>query len=242
MGPEEEKQAKLAALARKYGLAPEKEPVDVIRNRGDVILSEGAHLEQRRREAAKMQQTAPEAAEGAAGRGEGCRPKVTKVTRGENELLLALLVLRNQLMRYSPDIRQRCRDAGRWTWRDLRLMLAMIDRVQAAVRPTLPERRKEYYDAYIRNGRYEMHIERPVRVAHHVLIRDTLLAALCEGVMETECLLCTREGADVERCLIREALMEAAPPSGYRGESSRWDACEYMEPARQLTRGEDVRV
>ena len=38
------------------------------------------------------------------------------------------------------------------------------------------------------------------------------------------------------------ALMEAAPPSGYRGESSRWDACEYMEPARQLTRGEDVRV
>lgn len=233
-GPEEEKQARLAELARKYGLAPEKEPVDVIRNRGDVILSEGAHLERKREEQrAREAVTAAEAAPG---------PKVTKVTRGENELLLALMVLRNQLVKYSPDIRQRCRDAGRWTWRDLRLMLAMIDRVQAALWPTLPERRKEYYDAYVRNGRYEMHIDRPVRVAHHVMIRDTLLAALCEGVMETECLLCTKEGRDVERCLIREALMEAAPPSGYRGESSRWDACEYMEPARQLTRGEEVKV
>jgi hypothetical protein len=70
-----------------------------------------------------------------------------------------------------------------------------------------------------------------------VLISDIHLAQLCEAVMESECLMCLKTGGEVDKCPIRQALLEVAPPTEING-----FRCEYEGAARSLVRGEDVRI
>lgn len=235
--PEEiEKERKLAAIAAKYGYRKAEggyrppagcPPLDVVDNRADVILAKGSAARTRARE----EKPAPE------------YPKrVWKPARGENNLMLNLMILRNGLMKYGEDIRERCYAAGPTVWRDLRLMLAMLCRVQDALLETMPERRKEYYEMYRQNARYVMEVQKPVRPAHQMIMTDVLAGAMAEAAMENECLLCTRCGKDVEKCLVREAMLEVAPPTVMRDVESHFDDCEYQEAARQLVRGDMVTV
>ena len=56
-----------------------------------------------------------------------------------------------------------------------------------------------------------------------------------EAAMRGECAMCIREGRDVKRCRLRDALLPVAPPS----EFSRY-GCEYRQPASQLVQGDNV--
>ena len=168
--------------------------------------------------------------------------KRTKPNRKENEFMLNLMILRNSLRQNAPACRERARAAGKWTWRDIRLMLCLVDRIQNALRGTMPASRDEYYAAYARHGHYELHIDGPVRTSRHLLVTDRHLAAMAEAAMKSECILCMREGAEISRCPLREALLEAAAPSSYQGEGRMVRKCEYREAAGQLIQGHDVTV
>ena len=103
---------------------------------------------------------APQAAARGAEAPAGPAPK-TKPNRRENEFMLNLMVLRNTLKVNAPACRERARAAGKWIWRDIRLLLTLVCRIQEAMLRTMPESRDEYYTAYAMSGHYELHIDGP---------------------------------------------------------------------------------
>jgi len=166
----------------------------------------------------------------------------TKPNRKENEFMLNLMILRNTLRTNAPSCRERARLAGKWVWRDIRLMLTLVDRIQGAMLTTMPESRDEYYSAYAKHGHYELHIDGPIRTARHILMTDKHAAALAEAAMKSECILCMREGSEIGRCELREALLESAAPSAIGDGDSLFRKCEYRDAAGALVQGKDVSI
>ena len=183
-------------------------------------------------------------AEGAGGRADpparAPEPEKTKPNRLENEFMMNLMVLRNSLHHNGTACRERARRAGKWVWRDIRLMTTLVDRIQNALLRTMPESRDEYYSAYARHGHYELHIDGPVRTSRHLLVTDRHLAAMAEAAMKSECILCMREGSEIGKCRLREALLEVAPPSGIQ--DGHWRKCEYRGAAGDLIHGREVTI
>ena len=167
-------------------------------------------------------------------------PEKTRPNRLENEFMMNLMILRNSLHRNAPACRERARRAGKWVWRDIRLMMTLVDRIQNALLTTMPKSRDEYYSAYAVHGHYELHIDGPVRTARHLLITDKHLAAMAEAAMKSECVLCMREGSEIGQCPLREALLETAVPTEVQDGIFR--KCEYRDAAGQLILGKDVTV
>lgn len=164
----------------------------------------------------------------------------TNPNRPENEFMLNLMILRNSLARYAPAARERAKRAGRYTWRDIRLMLRLVDKVQDALLQTMPQRRDEYYRAYAQGGHYELVMNGPVRGTRFVLISDRHLAALTESAMESECVMCFRDGSEIGKCKLRAALLECAPPTQLQ--DGLWQRCEYREAARQVLNDQEVTI
>lgn len=194
--------------------------------------SRGADPEPRKGSAGKKQQETPEIPE---------RLK-TNPNKRENEFMLNLMVLRNTLMRNAPACRERAKLAGKWIWRDIRLATVLICRIQEALLRTMPQSRDDYYLAYAKHGHYELHINGPIRTPRQMLITDKRLATICEAAMESECLLCMREGNEIDRCALRDALLESAVPTEIRDRDSPFRRCEYRDAAGQLIHGEEVTI
>ena len=167
-------------------------------------------------------------------------PDRTAPNRSENEFMMNLMVLRNSLYQYGPVMRERCRRAGRYVWRDLRLMTRLVGTLQDALMRTMPATREAYYDEYRRNGHYELVLNGPVRQKRYVMISDRKLAAVMEAAMCSECVLCVREGSEIRKCELREAMLEVAPPT--ETQDGRWIRCEYRRAAGQLVSGEDITI
>lgn len=164
----------------------------------------------------------------------------TNPNKGENELMLNLMILRNALHMYGPAVRERARRAGPTIWRDLRLMTVLVEKVQEALLRTMPKRRNDYYLGYVKHGHYELVMNGPIRNKRLVLISDKYLAALCEAAMEGECTQCFLEGREIGKCPLRQALLEVAPPREVQ--DGRWQKCEYRDAAGNLILGEDVTI
>lgn len=167
-------------------------------------------------------------------------PGKMKPNRRENEFMLNLMILRNALVAFGPAIRERARRAGKTTWRDIRLMTRLCCKVQDEMLATMPASKDDYYKAYAKHGHYELQMDGPVRNRRVVLISDKYLGAVCEAAMENDCCMCMREGSEIGSCLLRQALLEVAPPTEVL--DGRWTRCEYREAAGQLIREEEVQV
>lgn len=167
-------------------------------------------------------------------------PERSRPNRKENELMLNLMILRNALVAYGPAARERAKRAGPTVWRDIRLMTVLVEKVQTALLRTMPQRRDEYYTTYAQHGHYELVMNGPIRGKRLVLISDKYLGAVCEAAMENECSLCMREGNEIGSCLLRQALLEVAPPTEVQ--DGKWRRCEYRRAASQLIRDEEVTI
>lgn len=144
--------------------------------------------------------------------------------------MMNLMVLRNTLRTNAPACRERAGRAGPGIWEDIGQLLELVDRIQNAMLKTMPESRDEYYSAYARHGHYELHIDGPVKTARHLLITDRHLAAMADAAMRSECILCMREGSEIGKCELREALLETAAPARRSRTGSGTDANTGTRP------------
>lgn len=167
-------------------------------------------------------------------------PVKTNPNRRENEFMLNLMILRNALVANGPAIMERARRAGKTTWRDLRLMTALVCKTQEQLIATMPPERDEYYTAYAMHGHYELAMNGPIRNKRLVLISDKHLGAVCEAAMTSECVMCMREGSEIGRCLLRQAMLEVAPPTELQ--DGKWQKCEYRDAAGALVKEEEIRI
>lgn len=166
----------------------------------------------------------------------------TKPNRKENEFMMNLMILRNTVKQNAPACRERARLAGKWVWRDIRLLTVLVERIQERLLRTMPASRDDYYRAYAQHGHYELHMNGPVRTPRHILMTDRHAAALAEAAMKSECILCMREGSEIGQCELREALLESAVPTAIEDGDSLYRKCEYRDAAGQLVQGKDVSI
>lgn len=165
----------------------------------------------------------------------------TNPNKHENQFMMDLMLLRNAILLRAEKVKDRLGMVNPHAWRDLRLLFSLVDRIQKELISTMPDSRIEYYDALARHGRYHLDVEGPIRKGRAVVITDMKLAALCEAVMESECVMCLKDGKDIETCPIREALLEVAPPSETQVDGSVY-RCEYAGAAGQLIEGHEVTI
>lgn len=172
----------------------------------------------------------------------------TRPNKLENNLMIDLMILRNALSQRMESVKERIKRVNPYGWRDLRLLYALTCRIQEQLLETMPDSRRDYYSALAAYGRYRLEIQGPIRPESFVIISDKHLGAILEAIMEDQCLVCMKDGAEIEACPIRQTLLEVGPPTKVRmpeelGKMSARDfGCEYSEAARQLVRGEDVTV
>lgn len=160
--------------------------------------------------------------------------------RQENALMLDLMLVRNTLARNSEAARERLK-ASPHGWRDLRLLWYLVNKVQEELLSTVPDKRIAYYNQMARHGQVIIDIPGPIPRGRHILITDDHLAAITEAAMRGECALCLKEGKEAQRCPIRQALMEVAPPAEISsGGKAWWAGCEYQKAGSALVRGEKV--
>lgn len=172
----------------------------------------------------------------------------TRPNKLENNLMIDLMILRNALAQRMDSVKERIKRVNPNGWRDLRLLYALTCRIQEQLLQTMPDSRRDYYTALAAHGRYRLDIQGPIRPESFVLISDKHLGAMLEEIMEIKCLMCMKDGAEIEACPIRQTLLEVGPPTRIRtpeelGKMTARDfGCEYCEAARQLVRGESVTV
>lgn len=159
----------------------------------------------------------------------------------EHALMLDLMMLRNSLAHHGEAVRQRL--AGYpYSWRDMRLLWHLVNKLQRQLLDTMPDRRVAYYDQMARHGQVIIDIPGPIPRGRHILITERHLAAITEAAMCGECALCIRDGKEVQRCPIREALLEVAPPETVSDCQNRWAGCEYRNAASALIQGEEITI
>jgi hypothetical protein len=164
----------------------------------------------------------------------------TAPNKYENRFFMDLMILRNTLLANMEHSRERLKKTGKWAWRDARILLALVQKTMDRLMDTMPESRLGYYETIRQHGRYVMTLEGPVRQPREVVITDVRLGAITDAAVRGECGLCLKEGHEVEKCPLRDALLEVAPPgeikSGYQF------GCEYRDVSRQLDAGEDLEI
>ncbi len=157
----------------------------------------------------------------------------------ENALMLDLMMLHNTLAKNSEAVKTRLKDFP-YAWRDMRLLWCLVNKLQDQLMATMPDRRVAYYDKIARYGKVIIDIPGPISRGRHILIDTTSLAAVTEAAMRGECAICLKTGKEVQRCSIRAALLEVAPPEKINEGREHWVSCEYLNAASALTKGKDV--
>lgn len=161
--------------------------------------------------------------------------------RQENALMLDLMILRNTLAKNSEAVKERLK-AHPYAWRDMRLLWHLVNKLQAQLLDTMPDRRVLYYDQMAKHAKVTIDIPGPIPKSSHILIEKKRLAAITEAAMRGECALCIKDGTEAQHCPIRDALLEVAPPGAINNRANNWASCEYWNAASALVRGEDTTI
>ena len=165
-------------------------------------------------------------------------PEKTMPNRKENRFMTNLMVVLHTLLSDREAAEKRLMEYGyRYAKRDIALLIAMDNRLQEQMLSTMPDRRIAYYQKMANEAQIVIEFPGAVKLDRHVLMEVEDLGALAEAAMRGECAVCIRDGREVKRCRLRDALLPIAPPR----EFSRV-GCEYRRPASQLIQGEDVTI
>ncbi len=158
----------------------------------------------------------------------------------ENIFLQDIMVLRNDLVRYSESVHARLVPYP-GAWRDLRLMLHLVRKLQTILLDTLPDKKVAQLQNIALHGKFFIELPGPLWKNRFVCIDEKSLSALMQAAMEGECAICLREGRDVKRCPLRAALIATVPPEKIL-DNHQVMGCEYRDIGGALVRGENVEM
>lgn len=159
----------------------------------------------------------------------------TNPTRKEHQLMVDLMILRNTLAANAPAARDRLR-VNRYAWRDVRLAIRLVSKLQEILLETMPEQRRDYYYKMAKTAKLEVRLPGPGRIDRYLMISEEKLAAITAHALESECAMCIKEGREVKNCALRAALMEVAPPSE-AAERDGFLLCPYRQAGVDIAQG-----
>lgn len=158
----------------------------------------------------------------------------------ENIFMQDMMILRNDLVRYSESVHARLAPFP-GAWRDLRLMLHLVRKIQVQLLDTIPDKKVAQLQHIALHGKFFIEMPGPVRKNRFVTLAEGDLSVLMQAAMSNECVMCLREGKEIKRCPLRTALITATPP-GKIIENPPLFCCEYRDIGCAIFRGENVEM
>lgn len=149
--------------------------------------------------------------------------------RAENVMMNDLMAMTSELIRHSPSIRERMQ-AYRYGWRDVRLLLALARKVENMLYYTMPPSYQRRYAQVAKEGRVMVDIPGPIQDKQNMLVERRDLDVLVEKALTGECVMCIREGKDIQRCPLRDVMVRLSPPVEFTGDRTH-AICEYQRAA-----------
>ena len=160
----------------------------------------------------------------------------TMPNRAENRFQTNLMVVLHTLLSDREKAEERLTEYGyKNVRRDIGLLIHLTNKLQEEMLSTMPDRRIGYYQRMAREAQIIVDFPGPVKTGRELLVDVRDLAHITEAAMRSECIMCMRDGREIRRCPLRNALLSVAPPT----EISRI-GCEYRGAASQLVHDEDV--
>ena len=155
-----------------------------------------------------------------------------EVTKAENQFNLAIMILRNELVRRSDVMKDRLA-ATEGGLRNLGLLKWLVDFVQDAITSTLTDKDIQKYATYAEHGRLTIDIPGAVETRTHVAIDKKDLNELANYAVYGQCTTCIREGKEIKHCPLRQILLHVAPPDELKDHKGIM-SCEYIKIGQMI--------
>lgn len=97
-------------------------------------------------------------------------------------------------------------------WRQWRLMASISDKLLRQLYDTMPLKNLRHIQNLCYYGEVLIRMKPAVRPPEYTLISTDDLAEVVNVAMGMECRVCIRDGKEIERCRLRQAMMNIAPP------------------------------
>ena len=122
-----------------------------------------------------------------------------------------LLVLDSRFAEAGDALRGRLRHVP-GGWRDWRLMETLCRKLLAEIYCTLPNKTMTYIERMRSFGEALVRFSPASRSPEWLLVRDVDMKAIINTAIAAECAVCMKEGKAIDRCPLRRAMIDLAPP------------------------------
>jgi hypothetical protein len=97
-------------------------------------------------------------------------------------------------------------------WRDWRLMVSLCRKLLRQVYDTLPDKSLRYMNKLREGGEVLIRFTPASRSPGWVLVLENDLRDILNAAMAAECSVCMKQGKAIDRCVLRRAMIDIAPP------------------------------
>lgn len=97
-------------------------------------------------------------------------------------------------------------------WRQWRLMTTTISRLLVQLYDIIPMKNLRHMQNLCEYGEVLIRIRPPVHSPEYALLREDDLKQLMDIAITQECAMCLKEGREIDRCPLRKAMWNIAPP------------------------------
>ncbi len=148
-----------------------------------------------------------------------------KLTGKEKQAVAMCMAVHSEIHKSSDILEKRLKAQGGNAWRDWRCVMTMLDRLSGIIVDSMTDADCLWLQRLIDHAKVGIDLPGPLKKKDYVIIDAKVLSRIVGLAAREECTLCTREGKQIKRCMLRDALLSVCPPPD--GETGGW--CEYAE-------------
>ena len=129
----------------------------------------------------------------------------------EMKILEYLAAMDSRMTEAGETMKERLKDVPNG-WRQWRLLDATLKRLLLDIYKVTPIRNMRTLQNICDHGEIAIRISPATRLPEHVFVNENDLHILINTSMAAECAVCIRQGKEIDRCPLRQALLAIAPP------------------------------
>lgn len=149
----------------------------------------------------------------------------------ELRVLEYLAAMDSKIIESGETMRERLKDIPNG-WRQWRLMAATLSNLLVALYGKIPLKNLRHMQNICAYGEVQIRMCAPSRTPEYAMLREDDLKELMNTAIRHECGLCLKEGREIDRCPLRRAMWNIAPPMEEHPIS-----CEYSLIAMAMNAG-----
>lgn len=129
----------------------------------------------------------------------------------EMRVIEYLAAMDSKIVESGEALRDRLRDVPNG-WRQWRLMASTLSRLLVQLYDLMPVKNLRHIQNICNHGEVLIRVRPASRVPEYMLVNEDDLRIMVNASMAAECAICLKDGKEIERCPLRRAMLNIAPP------------------------------